>query len=67
MADSERITIDQLTIHVKLEKKTMELFTIPVPPRQQEFMFKNRGRVRVLDNPFEDNLRDYVAWGKLQH
>lgn len=65
MADFERITIDELTIRVGLEKETMELFTVPVPARQQEFVFENQNQVRVLDNPLEDNLRNYVAWGRL--
>ena len=64
MRHSERITIDQLTIKVKLEKKTMELFTIPVSRRQQEFSSKNPDQVRVLDNPQKDNLKNYVAWGR---
>ncbi len=65
MTDFEGITLDQLTVRVGLEKETMELFTIPVPARQQEFVFENQSQVRVLDNPLEDNLRNYVVWGKL--
>jgi hypothetical protein len=66
MADSERITIEELSIRVKLEKRTMELFTIPLPPFQQEFSVGDRTLVRVLDNPLEDSLRDYVVWGRLK-
>lgn len=65
MGDFERITVNELTIRVRLEKETMELFTIPVPACQQEFVFENQDQVRVLDNPLEDNLRNYVAWGRI--
>jgi hypothetical protein len=64
--DSERITIEELTIKVALEKKTMELFTIPIPRCQHEFSSKDSTQVRVLDNPQEESLRDYVAWGRLK-
>jgi hypothetical protein len=64
--DSARITIDDLTIKVRLEKKTMELFTIPVPRCQHEFSSNDPSQVRVLDNPQEESLRNYVAWGKLK-
>ena len=43
----------------------MELFTIPLPASQQEFAFEDLNKVRVLDNPLEDSLRKYVAWGRL--
>ena len=66
ITDSRRITMDELTIRVKLEKKTMELFTIPVPRRQQKFLSMNSTQVRVLDNPLEEGLRNYVVWGKLK-
>ena len=66
ITDSRRITMDELTIRVKLEKKTMELFTIPVPRRQQKFLSMNSTQVRVLDNPLEEGLRKYVVWGKLK-
>ena len=64
--DSARITIDELTIKVTLEKKTMELFTIPVPKHQLEFSSKDPTLVRVLDNPQQESLRNYVAWGRLK-
>ena len=66
MTDSRGVTMDELTIWVKLEKKTMELFTIPVPRRQQKFLSMNSTQVRVLDNPQEDGLRNYVVWGKIK-
>ena len=66
ITDSRRITMDELTIRVKLEKKTMELFTIPIPRRQQKFLSMNSTQVRVLDNPLEEGLRNYVVWGKLK-
>jgi hypothetical protein len=66
ITDSRRITMDELTIRVKLEKKTMELFTIPVPRCQQKFLSMNSTQVRVLDNPLEEGLRNYVVWGKLK-
>jgi len=66
MTDSEYINIDQLTIRVRLHKNTIELFTIPLPRRQQIFTPRNRTMVRVLDNPLEESLRDYVAWGRLK-
>ena len=66
IADSRRVTLDELTIRAKLEKKTMELFTIPIPRRQQKFLSMNSTQVRVLDNPLEEGLRNYVVWGKLK-
>jgi hypothetical protein len=65
MADFKPITIDTVSIKVRMTKDTMELFSVPVPARQLEFSFQDPSRVRVLDNPLEDNLRNYVAWGKL--
>jgi hypothetical protein len=64
MADSKPITIDELTISIKREERTLELFSIPAPTHMQEFYSKYPRRVRVLDNPLEDSLRNYVAWGK---
>ena len=64
MADSKPITIDELTISVRRVKRALELFSIPVPTRMQEFYSKYPKRVRVLDNPLEDSLRNYIAWGK---
>lgn len=60
------MTIDDLTIKVQLEKKTMELFTIPVPTWLKGLASGNGKDVRVFDNPLEDNLRNYVAWGRLK-
>ena len=65
MTDFKHITIDNVSIKVKMTQETMELFSIPVPTRQQEFAFQDPTRVRVLDNPLEDNLRNYVAWGRI--
>lgn len=65
MTCTERDSIEELTIRVKMTEETMELFTVPVPVSQQEFAFADHSRVRVLDNPLEDNLRHYVAWGRL--
>jgi hypothetical protein len=65
MADFKRLTIDELSIKVRLQQETMELFSIPVPACQQEFVFENQDQLRVLDNPLEDNLRNYVVWGRL--
>jgi hypothetical protein len=48
-----------------MTKDTLELFSVPVPARQLEFSFEDPTGVRVLDNPLEDNLRNYVAWGRL--
>jgi hypothetical protein len=64
MADSKPITIDELTISVRRVKRALELFSIPVPTHMQEFYSKYPKRVRVLDNPLEDSLRNYIAWGK---
>jgi len=66
MTGSECINIDQLTIRVTLDKDTIELFTIPLTRRQQVFAPGNPTMVRVLDNPLEESLRHYVAWGRLK-
>ena len=65
MIDRQYITLERLTIKVQMTQETMELFSIPVPARQQEFSFEHHTLVRILDNPLEDSLRNYVAWGKL--
>ena len=65
MMDRKHITLEALTIRVRMTKETMELFSIPVPARQQEFSCADHTKVRVLDNPLEENLRKYVAWGRL--
>jgi len=65
MADLKPITIDTVSIKVRMTKDTLELFSVPVPARQLEFCFEDPAGVRVLDNPLEDNLRNYVAWGRL--
>jgi hypothetical protein len=66
MADFKPITIDTVSIKVRMTKETLELFSVPVPARQLEFSFQNPAEVRVLDNPLlEDNLRNYIAWGRL--
>ena len=65
MIDRKHITLERLTIKVQMTQETQELFSIPVPARQQEFSFQDYTRVRILDNPLEDSLRNYVAWGKL--
>ena len=65
MIDQKHITLETLTIRVRMTKETVELFSIPVPSRQHEFSFEDHTKVRVLDNPFEDSLRKYVAWGRL--
>jgi len=65
MADVKPITLDSVSIKVRMTEDTMELFSVPVPALQLEFSFQDPSRVRVLDNPLEDNLRNYVAWGKL--
>ena len=62
---SKNIALETLTIRVRMTKETVELFSIPVPERQQEFLFEDHSKVRVLDNPLEDSLRKYVAWGRL--
>lgn len=64
MADSKPITINELTISVRREKRALELFSIPVPTHMQEFYSKHQKGVRVLDNPLEDSIRNYIAWGK---
>ena len=61
----KNITLETLTIRVRMTKETVELFSIPVPERQHEFLFEDNSKVRVLDNPLEDSLRKYVAWGRL--
>ena len=63
--NSKNITLETLTIRVRMTKETVELFSIPVPERQQEFLFEDHSKVRILDNPLEDSLRKYVAWGRL--
>ena len=60
----DSVTIETLTIRVPMTKETMELFTIPIPAFQQEFAFEDQSKVRILDNPFEDSLRNYVVWGR---
>jgi hypothetical protein len=65
MVDFKPITIDTVSIKVRMTKDTLELFSVPVPARQLEFSFQDPSMVRVLDNPLEDNLRNYVAWGRL--
>ena len=60
----DSVTIDTLTIKVSMTKETMELFTIPIPAFQQEFVFEDQTDVRILDNPLEDSLRKYVVWGR---
>ena len=65
MTSTGRESIDGLTIRVRMTEETMELFTVPVPVSQQEFAFEDQTRVRVIDNPLEDSLRNYVAWGRL--
>jgi len=65
MTDLKPITIDTVSIKVRMTKDTIELFSVPVTARQLEFSFRDPAEVRVLDNPLEDNLRNYVAWGRL--
>ena len=65
MTDLQPITIDTVSIKVRVTKDTIELFSVPVPARQLEFSFRDPAEIRVLDNPLEDNLRNYVAWGRL--
>jgi len=65
MKDLKPITIDTVSIKVRMTKDTIELFSVPVPARQLEFSLRDPAEVRVLDNPLEDNLRNYVAWGRL--
>ena len=65
MTDLQSITIDTVSIKVRMTKDTIELFSVPVPARQLEFSFQDPAEIRVLDNPLEDNLRNYVAWGRL--
>ena len=65
MTDLQPITIDTVSIKVRVTKDTIELFSVPVPARQLEFSFQDPAEIRVLDNPLEDNLRHYVAWGRL--
>jgi hypothetical protein len=48
-----------------MTEETIELFTIPLPACKQEFAFEDQAKVRVLDNPLEDSLRNYVVWGRL--
>jgi hypothetical protein len=65
MTDLQPINIDTVSIKVRMTKDTIELFSVPVPARQLEFSFRDPAEIRVLDNPLEDNLRNYVAWGRL--
>lgn len=65
MTDFKPITIDSLSIKVRMTKDTIELFSVPVPTRRLEFAFQDPAKVRVLDNPLEDSLRNYVVWGML--
>lgn len=65
MTDLQPITIDAVSIKVRMTKDTIELFSVPVPARQLEFSFQDPAETRVLDNPLEDNLRNYLAWGRL--
>ena len=65
MSDFNHITLNTLTVSVRMTKETMELFTIPLPACQQEFAFEDQKKVRVLDNPLEDSLRNYVVWGRI--
>ena len=65
MTDLKPITVEAVSIKVRMTKDTIELFSVPVPARQLEFSFRDPAEVRVLDNPLEDNLRNYVAWGRL--
>ena len=65
MTDLQPITIDTVSIKVRMTKNTKELFSVPVPALQLEFSFQDPAEIRVLDNPLEDNLRHYVAWGRL--
>ena len=65
MTDLQPINIDTVSIKVRMTKDTIELFSVPVPARQLEFSFQDPAEIRVLDNPLEDNLRNYVAWGRL--
>ena len=62
----QHITLKDLTVSIGLAKNTMGLFTIPMPPRQREYLCMSQGQARVLDNPLEDHLRNYVAWGRLE-
>ena len=64
MLDSKPISINELTICVRREERTLDLFSVPVPNHLREFYPKYPGRVRVLDNPLEDSLRNFIAWGK---
>ena len=63
-SELDYVTIETLTIEVSMTKETMELFTIPIPAFQQEFVFEDQTMVRILDNPLEDSLRNYVVWGR---
>jgi len=65
MKDLKPINIDTVSIKVRMTKDTIELFSVPVPARQLEFSFRDPAEIRVLDNPLDDNLRNYVAWGRL--
>jgi len=65
MKNLNPITIDSVSVKVRMTRETIELFSVPVPARQLEFSFQDPAEIRVLDNPLEDNLRNYVAWGRL--
>ena len=64
MKNLNPITIDSVSVKVRMTRETTELFSVPVPARQLEFSFQDPAEIRVLDNPLEDNLRNYVAWGR---
>jgi hypothetical protein len=67
MTDSETMKIEQLTIVVRLRSDSIELFSVPLPRFQQVFICRDAISVRVLENPLEESLRDYVAWGTLRN
>ena len=60
----DSVTIETLTIKVSMSKETMELFTIPIPAFQQEFIIEDQTKARTLDNPLEESLRNYIVWGR---
>ena len=66
MSDSKCIKIDELSVRIKLQKDTMELFSVPLPRCQQLVAFGKSTQVRILDNPLEESLRNYAAWGRLK-
>ena len=65
MIDSKSTKIEELTVRVKLKKSTIGLFSVPLPRCQQVMSFKNPTVVRILDNPLEESLRHYAAWGRV--